>query len=202
MSQKDKGKGPAVSAPSASSAPNKYVAPVTTRHTVKRKHSTTIISKTVHSIDRTEDWDHGFDSEPEEESSNTASASRVTDDVEEDENYSIPPGFFDDPDVIETQIEEPPPPPRKTRANSRPARMLVPDSDMEEDDTLIEGGFEAQFKRLKALRVKVCIAIESRSEMLIVCNRWPTSSNWMIPTTCFKKKSYKSLPCLSVKVRT
>lgn len=202
VSQKDKGKATTVSAPSASSAPNKYVAPVTTRHTVKKKHSTTIISKTVHSINRTDDWDHGFDSEPEEEPSNTASASRVTDDVEEEESYSIPPGFFDDPDVIETQIEEPPSPPQKTRANSRPVRMLVPDSDVEEDDAMLEGGFEAQFKRLKALRVKVCVAIEYRSKTLIVCNRWPTSSNWTIPTTCSKKKSYKSLPCLSVKVRT
>ena len=156
MSQKDKGKAPVVSAPATASSSNKYVAPVTTRHTVKRKHSTTIISKTVHSINRTEDWDHGFDSEPEEESSNTASASRVPDDVEEEESYSIPPGFFDDPDIIETQIEESSPP-RKTRANSRPARMLVPDSDVEDDDAPVEGGFEAQFKRLKALRAKVCV---------------------------------------------
>lgn len=153
VAQKDKGKGKAVavSAANGASASSRYVAPVTTRHTVKKKLSTTIISKTVHSINRTEDWDHGFDSAPDDR------PSRVTDDVEDDESYSVPPGFFDDPDVIETQIEESSPPPRKTRANSRPTRTLVPDSDVEDDNAPSEGGFEGQFKKLKALRAKVCI---------------------------------------------
>lgn len=164
MGQKDKGKGKttAVYATNGASASSKYVAPVTTRHTVKRKESTTVISKTVHSINRTEDWNHGFDSDPDDEPSNEASASRVADDVEEDEVYSVPPGFFDDPDIIETQIEESSPPPQKTRADSRPARMLVPDSDVEEEAPA-EGGFEGQFKKLKALRAKVRTRSSSRS---------------------------------------
>ncbi|KDN49389.1 hypothetical protein RSAG8_02091, partial [Rhizoctonia solani AG-8 WAC10335] len=140
----------------AISAPNKYQPLATTRHTVTRKPSTTSMSKPakkIRSVNRTEDVDY-FDSDGAEETSKVASGSRMADDIENTDDYVVPPNFFDDPDVIETQEEEIPTNVSTDRVASGFAQVFVLDSDIE-DDTAGIGGFTAQFRRLKKLRERL-----------------------------------------------
>jgi hypothetical protein len=184
----EKGKGKLTSATTTISASNKYQAPVTTRHTLTRKQSTTAVSKTIRSVNRTDDI-HCFDSD-DEEASKVASTSRMVDGIESDDDFVVPPGFFDDPDVIETQ-EEVLVPERKTRAASRPAQVLIPDSDIE-DDIPEAAGFTGQFRRLKKLRERVCFGFTCRAMTLIYCTSWPNNSSLKIPMMCFKRRYYKN----------
>ncbi|CAE6425387.1 unnamed protein product [Rhizoctonia solani] len=150
----EKGKGK-VNMPAAISAPNKYQPLATTRHTVTRKSSTTSISKPakkIRSVNRTEDVEY-FDSDGADETSKVASGSRITEDIEETNDYLVPSNFFDDPDVIETQ-EDILTNGSTDRAASGSAQVLAPDSDVE-DDTADVGGFTAQFRRLKKLRERL-----------------------------------------------
>ncbi|CAE6521724.1 unnamed protein product [Rhizoctonia solani] len=152
----------------AMSAPNKYQPLATTRHTVTRKSSTTSISKPVkkiRSVNRTEDVDY-FDSDGAERSK-VASGSRITDDMEDIIDYSVPSNFFDDPDTIETQEEEIPTNGSTEQVATGSAQVLVPDSDIE-DDTAGVSGFTAQFRRLKKLRERLAkqLKIEDLDDVL------------------------------------
>ncbi|KAJ1310380.1 hypothetical protein OPQ81_007118 [Rhizoctonia solani] len=150
----EKGKGKQTMATMAS-ASNRYQPLATTRHTVIRKSSTTSISKPtkkIRSINRTEDLDY-FDSD-DDEALKVTSGSRMDDDIENTDDYLVPSNFFDDPDVIETQEEGIPTNASTNRAASGSARVLIPDSDIE-DDTAGIGGFTAQFRRLKKLRERL-----------------------------------------------
>ncbi|CAE6433277.1 unnamed protein product [Rhizoctonia solani] len=153
LTEKGKGKRPAVTAVSAS---NKYQPLATTRHTVTRKSSITSTSKPtkkIRSVNRAEDLDY-FDSDGAEEKSKVASGSRMDDDIESTDDYVVPANFFDDPDMIETQEEEILTNVSAGRAASGSVQVFVPDSDIE-DDTGGIGGFTAQFRRLKKLRERL-----------------------------------------------
>lgn len=154
VGRNEKGKGKQAMA-AAVSAPNKYQPLATTRHTVTRKSSTTSISrpvKKIRSVNRTEDLDC-FDDDTAE-ISKVASGSRIEDDIENMDDNAVPPNFFDEPDMIETQEEEILTNTSLNQVASGSAQVFVPDSDIE-DDTAGIGGFDAQFRRLKKLRERV-----------------------------------------------
>ncbi|CAE6433586.1 unnamed protein product [Rhizoctonia solani] len=151
----EKGKGKQTMAAMAS-APNKYQPLATTRYTVTRKSSTTSISrpaKKIQSVNRTEDLDC-FDSDGAEGRSKVASGSRIADDIEDTDDYAVPPDFFDDPDMIETQEEDILTNNSTGPTTSGSARILAPDSDIE-DDAAGAGDFTARFRSLKKLREKL-----------------------------------------------
>jgi hypothetical protein len=193
VGQKDKGKPPAAVTSAFASSSNKYQAPVATRHTVKRKESITVVSKTVRSVNRTDDWDGA------EEVPKAASAPQVEDDVEEDEDFDVPPGFFDDPDQIETQPDEliPAPAPKgKTRAASRPVKTIVPDSDIEDDDEPTEGGFTGQFKKLKSLRAKVRPDVQTEARDTHISNQMAERFVLNDPDEVFQEEVLQELALL------
>ncbi|CEL52397.1 bloom syndrome protein [Rhizoctonia solani AG-1 IB] len=148
----EKGKGKQTTEATAP-APNKYRPLATTRHTISRKPSTTAASrltKKISSVNRTDDLDC-FDSDGAERASKVASGSRVVDDIEDTDDYAVPPDFFDDPDTIETQEESLLTNNSTGPVASRSAQVLAPDSDIEDD----AGDFSARFKSLKKLRKKL-----------------------------------------------